>query len=80
MYTPKSPLSRRLVVRLARAGIVHGDFNEFNLLVDGDEKARRWIWWHPPMDFRWHAPRKFSWHAPRANGVQHEVCLTFSGN
>mmetsp|Transcript_111424 Transcript_111424/g.315459 ORF Transcript_111424/g.315459 Transcript_111424/m.315459 type:complete len:492 (+) Transcript_111424:99-1574(+) len=24
----------RLIVRLARAGIVHGDFNEFNLLVD----------------------------------------------
>ena len=24
----------RLVVRLLRAGIVHGDFNEFNLMLD----------------------------------------------
>jgi len=29
----------RLLVRLARAGIIHGDFNEFNLMVDGDEKV-----------------------------------------
>jgi len=28
----------RLVVRLARAGIVHGDFNEFNLMILPDEK------------------------------------------
>ncbi|CAK9039277.1 unnamed protein product [Durusdinium trenchii] len=28
----------RLVVRLLRAGIVHGDFNEFNLMLDQDEK------------------------------------------
>lgn len=29
----------RLLVRLARAGIVHGDFNEFNLMVSDDEKV-----------------------------------------
>lgn len=29
----------RLIVRLARAGVVHGDFNEFNLMVDEDEKV-----------------------------------------
>lgn len=30
----------RLLVRLARAGIIHGDFNEFNLMVHtGDEKV-----------------------------------------
>lgn len=28
----------RLVVRLLRAGIVHGDFNEFNLMLDEEEK------------------------------------------
>jgi len=28
----------RLLVRLARAGVVHGDFNEFNLMIDNDEK------------------------------------------
>lgn len=28
----------RLVVRLLRAGIVHGDFNEFNLMFDEEEK------------------------------------------
>lgn len=28
----------RLLVRLARAGVVHGDFNEFNLMIDKDEK------------------------------------------
>jgi len=29
----------RLLVRLGRAGIVHGDFNEFNLMVDAEEKV-----------------------------------------
>lgn len=29
----------RLLVRLGRAGIVHGDFNEFNLMVDDDLKV-----------------------------------------
>eukprot|EP00931_Biecheleriopsis_adriatica_P073329 TRINITY_DN47636_c0_g1_i1.p1 TRINITY_DN47636_c0_g1~~TRINITY_DN47636_c0_g1_i1.p1 ORF type:complete len:491 (+),score=126.02 TRINITY_DN47636_c0_g1_i1:61-1533(+) len=29
----------RLVVRLLRAGLVHGDFNEFNLMLDEDEKV-----------------------------------------
>ncbi|CBZ54157.1 putative RIO1 family domain-containing protein [Neospora caninum Liverpool] len=27
----------RLIVRLAKAGLIHGDFNEFNLLIDDDE-------------------------------------------
>lgn len=38
---PQQVLERlmRLLVRLARAGIVHGDFNEFNLMVDSDEKV-----------------------------------------
>jgi len=38
---PKQVLERlmRLLVRLARAGIVHGDFNEFNLMIDADEKV-----------------------------------------
>ncbi|CAK0887230.1 unnamed protein product, partial [Prorocentrum cordatum] len=38
---PHAVLERlmRLLVRLARAGIIHGDFNEFNLMVDGDEKV-----------------------------------------
>ncbi|CAJ1328427.1 unnamed protein product [Effrenium voratum] len=37
---PHQALERlmRLVVRLLRAGIVHGDFNEFNLMLDEDEK------------------------------------------
>lgn len=37
---PHQALERlmRLVVRLLRAGIVHGDFNEFNLMLDKDEK------------------------------------------
>uniref|UniRef100_A0A7S4RMP4 Serine/threonine-protein kinase RIO2 n=1 Tax=Alexandrium monilatum TaxID=311494 RepID=A0A7S4RMP4_9DINO len=37
---PNQVLERlmRLLVRLARAGIVHGDFNEFNLMIDKDEK------------------------------------------
>lgn len=30
----------RLIVRLARAGIIHGDFNEFNLMVTRDEKIK----------------------------------------
>jgi len=29
----------RLLVRLGRAGIVHGDFNEFNLMIDRDERV-----------------------------------------
>mmetsp|Transcript_55494 Transcript_55494/g.129924 ORF Transcript_55494/g.129924 Transcript_55494/m.129924 type:complete len:481 (-) Transcript_55494:54-1496(-) len=29
----------RLLVRLARAGIIHGDFNEFNLMIDADSKV-----------------------------------------
>jgi len=29
----------RLLVRLGRAGIIHGDFNEFNLMVAEDEKV-----------------------------------------
>lgn len=38
---PSSVLERlmRLLVRLARAGVVHGDFNEFNLMIDEDEKV-----------------------------------------
>jgi len=38
---PEAVLERlmRLLVRLGRAGIVHGDFNEFNLMIDKDEKA-----------------------------------------
>jgi RIO kinase 2 len=38
---PHSVLERlmRLIVRLAHAGIIHGDFNEFNLMIDADEKA-----------------------------------------
>lgn len=28
----------RILVRMARAGIVHGDFNEFNLMIDKEEK------------------------------------------
>lgn len=37
---PEAVLERlmRLLVRLARAGVVHGDFNEFNLMIDSDEK------------------------------------------
>jgi len=37
---PHAALERlmRLLVRLARAGVVHGDFNEFNLMIDGEEK------------------------------------------
>lgn len=37
---PESVLERlmRLLVRLARAGIVHGDFNEFNLMVSKPEE------------------------------------------
>lgn len=27
-----------LIVRLARAGLIHGDFNEFNILVKEDRK------------------------------------------
>lgn len=27
-----------LIVRLARAGLIHGDFNEFNLLVTDDNE------------------------------------------
>lgn len=27
----------RLIVRLARAGIIHGDFNEFNLMIDKED-------------------------------------------
>lgn len=27
-----------LIVRLARSGLIHGDFNEFNLLVTNDNK------------------------------------------
>lgn len=27
-----------LIVRLAEAGLVHGDFNEFNLMIDDDER------------------------------------------
>lgn len=41
LKNPYAVLERlaRLLVRLARAGIIHGDFNEFNLMVDGDEKV-----------------------------------------
>lgn len=37
---PHQALERlmRLAVRLLRAGIVHGDFNEFNLMLDDEEK------------------------------------------
>lgn len=27
-----------LVVRLAESGLIHGDFNEFNLMIDDEEK------------------------------------------
>jgi len=27
-----------LIVRLAESGLIHGDFNEFNLMIDDDEK------------------------------------------
>ena len=27
-----------LIVRLAQHGLVHGDFNEFNMMIDDDEK------------------------------------------
>jgi RIO kinase 2 len=27
-----------LIIRLAEHGLVHGDFNEFNLMIDDDEK------------------------------------------
>lgn len=27
-----------LVIRLAENGLIHGDFNEFNLMIDDDEK------------------------------------------
>mmetsp|Transcript_978 Transcript_978/g.2967 ORF Transcript_978/g.2967 Transcript_978/m.2967 type:complete len:476 (+) Transcript_978:100-1527(+) len=38
---PQQVLERlmRLLVRLARAGIVHGDFNEFNLMIGAEEKV-----------------------------------------
>jgi len=29
----------RLLVRLARAGLIHGDFNEFNLMIDSKEQV-----------------------------------------
>jgi len=46
MYTirefvhPQTVLERlmRLIIRLGRAGLVHGDFNEFNLMISPDEK------------------------------------------
>lgn len=28
-----------LIIRLAEHGLVHGDFNEFNLMIDDDEKV-----------------------------------------
>ena len=28
-----------LLIRLAEHGLVHGDFNEFNLMIDDDEKV-----------------------------------------
>jgi RIO kinase 2 len=28
----------KLLIRLAEHGLVHGDFNEFNLMIDDDEK------------------------------------------
>lgn len=28
----------QLIVRLAKAGLIHGDFNEFNLMIDDDER------------------------------------------
>jgi RIO kinase 2 len=27
-----------LIVRLAKHGLVHGDFNEFNMMIDDNEK------------------------------------------
>merc|ERR1719401_2322336 len=41
LVRPQQVLERlmRLLVRLARAGIVHGDFNEFNLMISDDEKV-----------------------------------------
>lgn len=41
MKHPQHVLERlmRLLVRLCKAGIIHGDFNEFNIMVDSDEKA-----------------------------------------
>ena len=28
-----------IIIRLAECGLIHGDFNEFNLLIDDDEKV-----------------------------------------
>ena len=28
----------QLIVRLAQMGLIHGDYNEFNLMIDDDEK------------------------------------------
>merc|ERR1719326_312578 len=41
MPRPQAVLERlmRLLIRLGRAGIVHGDFNEFNLLIGEDQKV-----------------------------------------
>merc|ERR1719401_1789457 len=41
LVRPQQVLERlmRLLVRLARAGIVHGDFNELNLMIDAEEKV-----------------------------------------
>merc|ERR1719326_2143131 len=41
MPRPQVVLERlmRLLIRLGRAGIVHGDFNEFNLLIGEDQKV-----------------------------------------
>lgn len=41
LQRPHAVLERlmRLLVRLAHAGIIHGDFNEFNLMIDRDEKV-----------------------------------------
>ena len=40
MDHPKQVYSHLLdqLIRLAEYGLVHGDFNEFNLLIDDDEK------------------------------------------
>merc|ERR1712139_245950 len=46
MPNPQAVLERlmRLLIRLGRAGIVHGDFNEFNLLIGEDPKE---AWYLP---------------------------------
>jgi RIO kinase 2 len=55
-----------LIVRLAEHGLIHGDFNEFNLMVNDDEEV--WIFLYLNcfcwiyIDFRWlcavhHRPR-----------------------